>query len=124
MAHKVLVVEDFQPVQNLYVDVLTRCQMDTIRADDGEQALRLINTEKPDIVLLDVDLPRLSGLEVLKRTRENVTTCDTPIIIITGNRGVEHRDTMIDADLVLIKPVSPTDIVNFVQRFLPNCNKA
>lgn len=124
MAQKVLVVEDFEPMQNMYVDVLTRCHMNAIRASDGEQAVRLINTEKPDVVLLDVDLPRMSGLEVLKRTRENATTKDTRIIIITGNHVVEHSDNITDADLVLIKPVNPVDIVNFVQRLLPVASEA
>ena len=119
MAHKILVVEDFEPVRNMYVDVLKRCKMPTLTASNGEDALRLINTEHPSMILLDVDLPRLSGLEVLKRIRNNPSRQNMRVIIVTGNRAVEHSETIQDADMVLIKPVSPMDILSFVRRFLP-----
>lgn len=122
MAHKVLVVDDFAPIRNMYIDVLQRCHVDIISASNGEDALHLINTEKPDIIVLDVDMPRMSGLEVLKRVRYNSATKDTCVIIVTANHVVAHSDIISEADLVLIKPVSPIDLVNFVRRFLPASN--
>lgn len=119
MKPSVLVVDDFEPIQNLYVDVLVRCSFKTLRAPSGEDALRIIYTERPDVVLLDIDLPRMSGLDVLQHIRQSENIKDTRVIVITGNHIVEHTDNISDADLVLIKPVSPIDIVNFVNRLMP-----
>jgi CheY-like chemotaxis protein len=122
MTPKVLVVDDFEPIRNLYIDVLKHCPVDIIEAANGEDALHLIDTEKPDIIVLDVDMPRMSGLEVLKRIRRNPDTKDIPVIIVTANHMIEHSDTTSEADLVLIKPVSPIDLANFVRRLLPASN--
>ena len=119
MTHKVLVVDDFEPIRKMYIDVLKRCNVDILEAANGEDALRLINTEKPDIIVLDVDMPRLSGLEVLTRVRRNPSTKEIPVIMVTANHMVEHSDNTYDADLLLIKPVSPIDLVSFVRRLLP-----
>lgn len=122
MTHKVLIVDDFEPIRNLYIDVLKRCHVDIIEAVNGEDALRLTNTEKPDLIVLDVDMPRMSGLEVLKRIRHNPATKDMPVIIVTANHVVERTNTISEADLVLIKPVSPIDLASFVRRLLPVAN--
>ena len=58
MEQIILVVDDYEPIQNMYVDVLERCNFETLRASNGEEALRMIYSQKPDVVLLDVDLPR------------------------------------------------------------------
>jgi len=118
MDYTVLVVDDFEPVQNMYIDVLKRYDLNTLRANNGEDALRLIYSERPDVVLLDVDLPRMSGIEVLKRVRRNPTTKHISIIMVTGNHEVEGSPAVASADLVLIKPVSPVNIVKFVRQFL------
>ena len=119
MTHKVLVVDDFEPIPNMFTDVLKRCNLDVFSACNGEDALRLIYTEKPQVVVLDVDLPRMSGLEVLKRIRGNALTSEISVIVVTANHVVEHSDNISDADLMLIKPVSPIDLANFVRRLLP-----
>lgn len=122
MTQKILVVDDFEPIRNMFVDVLTRLNLDVVSAENGEDALRQIYTEKPDLVVLDVDLPRMSGLEVLSRIRSSVMTKDIRVIIVTANHVVEHTDNISEADLVLIKPVSPIDLANFVNRLLPAHN--
>ncbi len=122
MTQKILVVDDFEPIRNMFVDVLTRLNLDVVSAENGEDALRQIYTEKPDLVVLDVDLPRMSGLEVLSRIRSSVMTKDIRVIIVTANHVVEHTDNISEADLVLIKRVSPIDLANFVNRLLPAHN--
>lgn len=119
MTYQILVVDDFEPIRNMFSDVLSRCNLDVITAANGEDALRIIYSEKPEVVVLDVDLPRISGLEVLQRIRSNATTKDIRVIIVTANHVVEHSDNISDADLMLVKPVSPIDLANFVRRLLP-----
>jgi len=123
MAYKVLIVDDFEPLRNLFNDVLERFNFEVITASNGEDGLRLIYTEQPDVVVLDVDLPRMSGLEVLTRIRSNTQTKDIRVIIVTANHVVEHSDNISDADLVLIKPVSPLDLANFAGRLLSAQNR-
>jgi DNA-binding response OmpR family regulator len=118
MTHKVLVVDDFEPIQNLFKDVLERFNFDVITADNGEDGLRSIYTEQPDMLVLDVDLPRMSGLELLARIRSNEITKNIRVIIVTANHIIEHSDDISDADLVLIKPVSPLDLANFAGRLI------
>jgi len=122
MTQKILVVDDFEPIRNMFIDVLNRLNLDVISAENGEDALRQIYTEKPDLVVLDVDLPRMSGLEVLTRIRSSVITQDIRVIIVTANHVVERTEDISEADLVLIKPVSPIDLANFVNRLLPAHN--
>ncbi len=119
MTQKILIVDDFEPLRNMFVDVLKRLNLDVVSAENGEDALRQIYTEKPALVVLDVDLPRMSGLEVLSRIRSSAMTKDIRVIIVTANHVVEHTEDISEADLVLIKPVSPIDLANFVNRLLP-----
>ena len=120
MAHKILVIEDFELLRKMYCEILNRFDYDVISANTGTDGLELAQTVNPDVVLLDIDLPYMSGLEILYRLRQEPDTQHTRVIIITGNHNIEPSDIAKEADLILQKPVSPTDIVNFVQRLLPD----
>lgn len=119
MAHKILVIEDFELLQKMYVDILTRFDYDVITADNGRDGLRLATADQPDIVILDIDLPQMSGVDVLKRLREQSNTKDLRIMIITSNHLIQQSDAVNQADLTLLKPISPADLVGFVQRLIP-----
>ena len=118
MAHKILVIEDFELLGKMYNDILKRFDYDVIKADTGTDGLALAQTEKPDVILLDIDLPYMSGLEILYHLRQEPDTQNIPVIIITGNHNIESSEIAEQADLILQKPVSPTNIVNFVQSLL------
>jgi len=119
MAYRVLVIEDFELLRKMYTDILGRFDYKPITAETGTQGLELAQSEKPDVILLDVDLPYMSGLEVLYRLRQDPATSHIRIIIITGNHNAQQSEIAKAADLVLLKPVSPTNLVNFVERLLP-----
>ncbi len=119
MAHKVLVIEDFELLQKMYVDILTRFDYDVITADNGRDGLRLATAEHPDIVILDIDLPQMSGIDVLKRLRDQSNTKDLSIMIITSNNHIIQSGAVNQANLTLLKPISPADLVGFVQRLIP-----
>lgn len=118
MAHKILVIEDFELLSKMYCDILNRFDYDVISTNTGTDGLELAQKEKPDVILMDIDLPYMSGLEILYRLRQNPETKNTRVIIITGNPHIEPIVVAKEADIILHKPVSPTDIVNFVQRLL------
>jgi len=117
----VLVVEDDQFLRDLIVKKLEEEGLKTIQAIDGEEGLRLIRENKPDIVLLDLILPGIDGFEVLKQVKADVSLSDIPIIILSNlgqkddiDRGVElgAKDYMIKAHF------TPGEIVQKVKEVL------
>jgi len=119
MTHKILVIEDFELLRKMYTDILGRFDYDILTAETGTDGFEIAQVEKPDVILLDIDLPYMSGLEILYRLRQLPELSNTRVIIVTGNHNIEGNDFANEADLILLKPVSPTDLVNFVQRLLP-----
>lgn len=82
MLYKILVVDDEAPVRELFVDLFKKEDCQSIACATGEQALEIIKKETFDVVLLDIKLPGMSGLEVLKNIRD--THKELPVVMITG----------------------------------------
>jgi DNA-binding response OmpR family regulator len=80
----ILFIEDEAALQKTFEEILRQEGYEMISALDGEAGLRLAKDKKPDLILLDLILPKLHGLEVLKELKENETTKDIPIIILTN----------------------------------------
>jgi two-component system phosphate regulon response regulator PhoB len=126
MQPTVLVIEDEAATRQLLNDVLMRNGLDVIVAEDGPPGLEIAHTQKPDLVLLDLRLPTLSGLDVLRRLRTDAATATTPVIILTA------EDT--DADIVVglelgaddyvTKPFSPRVLVARVRSVLRRAQTA
>ena len=81
---KILFIEDEFTLQKSMGEFLEKAGFKTIQALDGEIGLNLAEKEKPDLILLDLILPKISGFEVLKRLKENKETKDIPVIILTN----------------------------------------
>ncbi|HUP89467.1 MAG TPA: response regulator [Longimicrobiales bacterium] len=117
MRKKVLLVEDNVADRNMYGNVLWYNGYDTLYAGDGEAALRLIANENPDIIILDLELPRIHGMEVASRVRQDEKTSHIPIIALTGYRashfGVNPK-VLGYADY-MEKPVSPIDLLRTIE---------
>src|SRR5208283_3477916 len=84
MHSKVLLVDDSKFLRMANERVLTRAGFEVITAADGEEALRVANDKLPDIILLDMMLPKISGPEVLKALKKNPATIDIPVIVLTS----------------------------------------
>lgn len=84
---KILFVEDEAALQKTFGDVLAQEGYQVVPAMDGEEGLRLAKSEKPDLILLDLMLPKVHGLDVLKQLKEDESTKYTPIIILTNLEG-------------------------------------
>ncbi|HXG41544.1 MAG TPA: response regulator transcription factor [Dehalococcoidia bacterium] len=113
----VLAVDDEPGILRLLKQELTEQGLRVITASDGEEALRLAEEQRPDIVLLDVMLPGMSGLEVMRRLRER---SDAPIILLTARdtdsdkvRGLE-----LGADDYVVKPFSPDEVAARIRAVL------
>jgi two-component system phosphate regulon response regulator PhoB len=105
----ILVVDDEEDILELLDYNLTKEGFRVVRAASGEKALDLAKTERPDLVVLDLMLPGLDGLEVCKRIRSNRSTADIPIVMLTA-KGEEADIVLgleLGADDYVTKPFSP-----------------
>jgi len=111
--HTVLVVDDDQNVRSFLGRLLGTAGYLVEHAGNGRAALEAINALSPDVVLLDVRLPELSGFEVCRRLRENATTRLTPVILVTGLDAYQQRIEGLEAgaDDFLTKPVNTRELL-------------
>lgn len=93
---KILFIEDESALQKTFGEILKQEGYEKIAALDGETGLRLAKTEKPDLVLLDLILPKVYGLDVLKKLKENKETKDIPVIVLTNLEGMGDIDKSLE----------------------------
>lgn len=93
---KILFIEDESALQKTFRDVLEREGYEMISALDGESGLRLAKTQKPDLILLDLILPKKDGFDVLKELKENEATKEIPVIVLTNLEEIESIEKAIE----------------------------
>jgi DNA-binding response OmpR family regulator len=116
----VLVVDDDPDVCDLVTYKLEQSGFDVRRASDGDAAIREVAKKVPDLVLLDVMMPGISGLEVLERWRSDHATAAMPVIMLTAKAQENdvERGFELGADDYVIKPFSPRELVRRVTAVL------
>ena len=119
---KILVVEDNQDVRDLVVHILSADGFHVYAAPDGENGLAILNSSHVDLVLLDVMMPGMSGLDVLTeiRTGSNKKIREVPVMMITAKSGTDDIDQAlaIGANSYLVKPFRGTTIREKVRSLL------
>jgi diguanylate cyclase (GGDEF)-like protein len=110
--YRILVVDDDPNIRELIVETLGNGKYDPIEARDGKEALKICKVEKPDIVILDVMMPDLDGLEVCLRLRSEALTSHIPIILLTAKGMLEDKIKGMEtgADDYLTKPFDPLEL--------------
>ena len=106
-----LLVDDNPQISALLADLLTFLNCDSIIAEDGEEALKLVAKRKPDFILLDVMMPKMSGISVLSAIKRDPATKDFPVIMVSGEQKSSDLDTAfrLGAADYIIKPVRKTE---------------
>jgi two-component system, cell cycle response regulator DivK len=115
---RILVVEDNEKNMKLFRDVLSASGYSTLEASTGEQAIELATEHRPDLVLMDIGLPDIAGVEVLGRLRADVRTAPIPVLALTAEAMQGDRERFLDAgfDGYLSKPVNIVELVETVRR--------
>ncbi len=115
---KILIVDDDEALVKLVDQVLTQKGYEVLKAGNGQEALRLLFGQRPDLVLLDVVMPKMDGWQTCSRIRD---ISDIPIIMLTGKQRAEDdivRGLDYGADDYLLKPVSNKELVARVRAIL------
>ena len=89
-----------------------------VEADDGEESLELARRVRPDVVILDMMMPRRNGLEVLTALRQEKDLADTPVIVLTAQPATRDQALRAGADVVMVKPFEPEQIAAAVREVL------
>jgi two-component system cell cycle response regulator DivK len=120
-AKTILYVEDNAMNRQIVRDLLKRTSYQLIEAHDGEAGVAAALDKRPDLILMDIQLPKISGLEATRRLRAEPATAQTPIIAITSFAlsGDEQKASEAGATAYLAKPYSPRDLLGLIRKILP-----
>jgi two-component system, cell cycle response regulator DivK len=116
----VLLVEDYADTREMYALYFELHGLEVLQAADGLQALAQAHSVKPDLVVLDVCLPQLDGLELTRRLRADPMTAPLPVVALSAHAGSEYRRRALEAGatVALEKPCLPEDLLREIQRLL------
>ena len=117
----ILYVEDNEPNRVMLRDLLKRTTYQLMEAEDGEAGVAAALETPPDLILMDIQLPKLSGLDAMRRIRAEAATATTPIIAITSFAlsGDEKKAKEAGATAYLTKPYSPSGLLRLIRTLLP-----
>lgn len=120
MPRKILIVEDNQDSRELVVKVLKNKGYQTIEAADGEEALEKAMTEKPDLILLDISIPKIDGYEVAKRLKGLEEFRDIPIVALTAHAMKGDREKVLIAGFegYISKPINVRELPEQVKSYI------
>jgi two-component system cell cycle response regulator DivK len=120
-AKTILYVEDNELNRKIVRDLLRRTSYRLIEAPDGETGIEMALEQRPGLILMDVQLPKISGFEATRRLRAEPATRDTPIVAITSFAlsGDEQRAKEAGASTYLAKPYSPFTLLEMIRKLLP-----
>ena len=123
MTHKILVVDDDAHIRQVLTFALGKAGMETSEAGDGEAALAEIEARRPDLVVLDINMPRMDGLEVCRRLR---SAGDLPILFLSSRDDEIDRVLGLElgGDDYVVKPFSPREVVARVSAILKRGGRA
>ena len=117
----ILYVEDNEMNRKIVRDLLKRTKYNLVEAHDGEAGVAKALEIHPDLILMDIQLPKISGLDATRKLRAETATANTPIIAITSFAlsGDDQKAKEAGATAYLAKPYSPFDLLTLIRKLLP-----
>jgi two-component system cell cycle response regulator DivK len=121
MTRRILVVEDQEDNRQILRDLLANAGYEMIEAEDGQQALTQAAKHKPDLILMDIQLPLLDGYEATRQIKANPALKDIPIIVVTSYAlsGDEDKAREAGCDAYVAKPFSPRALLAKIREYVP-----
>ena len=120
MKKRILIVEDNDLNLKLFRDLLTAHGYETIETKEGMEAISLTRSENPDLILMDIQLPEISGLDVTRQLKADDSIRNIPIIAVTAFAMKDDEEKILSAgcEAYISKPISIVPFLNTVRRFL------
>ena len=120
MPKTILIVEDNELNMKLFNDLLQAHGYNTLQARDGRMVIELTRKNRPDLILMDVQLPEISGLEIAKMLKADDDLCAIPVVAVTAfsMKGDEQKIRSGGCDGYIAKPISVASFLQTVARFL------
>jgi two-component system, cell cycle response regulator DivK len=117
---RVLIVEDHEDNRAILRDLLTNAGYDLIEATNGEEGVALAESMRPDLIIMDVQLPVIDGYEATRRIKSNAELKAIPVIAVTSYAlsGEEARAKAVGCDAYVAKPFSPRQILAKIRKYL------
>ena len=124
MSQRILVVEDQEDNRRIVRDLLASVGYQMIEALDGESGVRLAEAERPDLILMDIQLPGVDGYEATRRIKANPELRAIPIIVVTSYAlsGDDVKAMQAGCDAYVAKPFSPRQLLAKIREFLAETN--
>jgi len=121
MSKRILVVEDQEDNRRIVRDLLTSAGYEMIEAATGEEGVALAETHRPDLILMDIQLPGLDGYEATRRIKANPALRGIPVIAVTSYAlsGDDARAFEAGCDAYVAKPFSPRALLSKIREFVP-----
>lgn len=120
MSETILIVEDNELNMKLLNDLLQAHGYNTLQAKDGRVVIEMTRKNRPDLILMDIQLPEVSGLEITKMLKADDDLCDIPVVTVTAfaMKGDEQKIRSVGCDGYIAKPISVASFLQTVSRFL------
>ena len=121
MSKRILVVEDQEDNRQILRDLLESASYDVIEAEDGQAALAMVKMQRPDLILMDIQLPLMDGYEATRRIKADPDLQNIPIIVVTSYAlsGDDEKARAAGCDGYVTKPFSPRQLLAKIKEFLP-----
>ena len=121
MSRRILVVEDQEDNRRILRDLLTSAGYEMTEAVNGEEGIALAETSRPDLILMDIQLPGLDGYEATRRIKASPALRSTPVIAVTSYAlsGDDRKAFEAGCDAYVTKPYSPRQLLAKIREYLP-----
>jgi CheY-like chemotaxis protein len=116
---RALLADDDRDSREMYAEVLRAAGYSVVEAADGADALGRALAEPPDIIVMDLCMPRMNGWEAMRRLKMDARTCDIPLVALTAI-GLEGRSLEVSCDAYLVKPCSSMELLAVVDTLMAN----
>jgi len=121
MAKRILTIDDSKTIRDMLMLTLSDAGFDVLQAVDGQDGLDVLGDDRVDVIITDINMPRMDGYEVIRRLRDNAVHKTTPILVLTTESDLDKRNLARDAGATgwMVKPFDPERLIATVRKVSP-----